>query len=387
MNRLSFLYLSLLFGLGLTLSSCWELEPTDISDHLVLNLPDEVYDYESAKLPDEVLQNNSLISSVFGTDIIIDQSSFFDNNFFGNANPEVTNDGATLGRVLFYDKQLSRNNSVACASCHHQAYGFAEPFQFSEGFEGKITSRNSMAIINPVLNRNLFWDSRVNSAKQLALRPVENHIEMGIEEFDLLEKKIKAISYYPVLFKKAFGDEFVSSDRIADAIAQFLLSMTTANAKFDKAQEDFNSLEKLGMDLFFDKANCSSCHAGFNFSAPDSFGGEYQQSSGTANIGLDVNYEDNGRGQGKFRIPSLRNIALTAPYMHDGRFSTLEEVIDHYSEGIQDHPHLDKKFKAANGQAKPLHLTTIEKKALLAFLHTLTDETFVNDPKYASPFK
>jgi len=307
-------------------------------------------------------------------------------------NPQVSNNGATLGRVLFYDVNLSKNNAIACASCHHQSKGFADGLSHSKGFEGKVTPRNSMAIINAATNNNLFWDSRSNSAFDLALKPVQNHIEMGMEDMAILTKKIAGISYYPDLFKKAYGNTHVSEEKIAKALAEFLCSIGSTESKFDQGEvnnfENFTAMEKLGRKLFFGpKTNCSKCHSGSNFSAPDFPGGPYGQPEvkGTANIGLDVVYADQGMGDGKFRIPSLRNIALTGPYMHDGRFETLEEVIAHYNSGIENHPALDENLKKGFKPVK-MGLTSFEQKALVAFLNTLTDENMVSNPIFADPF-
>lgn len=318
--------------------------------------------------------------------------------FSPNQNMKVTNEGATLGRVLFYDKIMSLNNSIACASCHKQSSAFSDGMASSEGFGGKFTPRNSMSIVNPFFNNNMFWDSRTPTVKQLTLQPVFNHLEMGMESMDKLIAKIASTSYYPALFKGAYGTEEVNAERISDAMTQFLCSMISANSKFDKGEEDnfasFTSIEKHGKDLFFGTtAKCSQCHAGGNFSAPDFPGGEYgtppnggADKKGTANIGLDKVYRDNGKSDGQFRIPSLRNIALTAPYMHDGRFTSLDQVIEHYNSGIQNHPSLDPKLKGSNGMPQRLNLSDYDKMALVAFLKTLTDQQLLTDQKFSDPF-
>lgn len=310
---------------------------------------------------------------------------------------------ATLGRVLFYDKKLSINNTISCASCHKQEFGFADPLASSIGFKGARTPRNSMAIVNPILNNHFFWDSRVFSAEQLALEPVQNHIEMGMESLDMLTRKLSQTSYYPPLFEKAFGSPDITELGMKSAIAQFLKSIVSTNTKFDRGHSndfaDFSPLELKGKEIFFSpKGKCSSCHAGGNLDAPDANREEYGGISffesepidvgprGTANIGLDIAYADNGLRDGQFKIPSLRNIALTAPYMHDGRFSTLEEVVRHYSSNIQLHQNLDDKFLSQSGHLQRLDLSEIEIQSLVAFLHTLTDEELITDPKYSDPF-
>lgn len=326
----------------------------------------------------------------------------------------VTNEGATLGRVLFYDTQLSINNRISCSSCHKQKNGFADNKTFSVGFEEKITPRNSMAIVNPVLNNSLFWDSRANNVEELVSQPIMNHIEMGMESMADLSKKIETIYYYAPLFKKAFGSEEIKEDRIISALSQFLRSMVSMESKFDKAASNgfnnFTNSELRGKEIFFSvEANCSSCHKGINFSAPDGVGAgsslkgldnfmlpeegfdqgnnEYAgpEIKGTANIGLDLKYSDNGFGKGQFKIPTLRNINLTSPYMHDGRYASLEEVVEHYNSKIKLHENLDKKF-VKNGKAKTLNLRDTDKKALVNFLKTLTDENFVNAERFSDPF-
>lgn len=366
------------------------------------SLPTTALNYTPIDIPDHF--NGSLI---FPFDID-------ENGELENESIAINSEMATLGRVLFYDSRMSLNNTVSCASCHNQANGFADPVASSKGFKGKETPRNSMTIVNPILNNNLFWDSRVSSIRGLVLEPVQNHIEMGMESVDKLTVKLSETSFYPELFEKAFGSEEVTPDRIADALTQFLMSMLSYSSKWDEGVEqnfaNFSTLESMGQNLFFsERTQCSGCHSGINFSAPDGFGnfdigllnssinmgdhfrggfsgGQYFESRGTANIGLEVDYKDEGRGDGNFKIPTLRNIALTAPYMHDGRFNSLEEVIDHYDQNVQPHDDLDAKFKSADGSPRRMNLSSLEKKALTAFLHTLTDQQFVQDVRFSNPF-
>jgi len=315
-----------------------------------------------------------------------------------------SNAGAQLGRVLFYDKRMSLNNTVACGSCHHQELAFSDMASLSAGFGGRKTHRNSIAITNPVVFSNLFWDSRANSPMDLSLRPVFDHIEMGMESDEMLETKLAATDFYPALFQAAFGSTEVTRKKVSLAITQFLSSMITKNSRFDVAVareltsrgmnnggfNNFNTLEQMGKDLFFsDRARCSRCHTGENLSAPEDPGSGYSGPTiaGTANIGLDRTYADNGKNNGKFRIPSLRNVEITGPYMHDGRFANLDQVIDHYNRGIQPHPHLDKNLMVTGGSAPVrLNLTQEEKDALVAFLRTLTDVSFITDKKFSDPF-
>lgn len=335
-------------------------------------------------------------------DMIMGRTFKFTNGFpstTGNVDTDMqeaamtfSNASAQLGRVLFYDKRMSLNNTVSCGSCHHQSLGFSDRMPVSVGFGGKVTRRNSMSINNPVSFNNLFWDSRAQSPMDLSLRPVFDHIEMGMESDEMLEKKLAATDFYGPLFKEAFGTTEITRRKVSLAITHFVTSMVSMHSKNDKVSEgmaQFTAMEKMGHDLFFsERASCFKCHNGSNFSAPDDPGGAYGAPTvaGTANIGLDKSYADNGKGNGKFRIPSLRNIELSAPYMHDGRFTTLDAVVDHYSRGIQAHPHLDANLKDGNGQPKKMNFTAEEKDALVAFLRTLTDVSFISNPKYSDPF-
>ena len=372
-SLLMMLFLALIFSA----TSCLEKPKTTPASSKKLNLPDIPFAYTS-EINIGTANSPIIISNV------------------NDENPNVTPDGATLGRVLFYDPALSLNNRVACASCHLQKKAFAGVGAHSVGFEGKVTPRNSMAINNPVLNRTLFWDSRASSATNLALQPAQNHIEMGMENLDYLAEKLQKIDYYPDLFEKAFGTSQINKDYISNALAQFLCSMTTMNSKFDrikKGEEQFTALEQMGSDIFHGRGKCNQCHAGSNFMADDSPSGGYggtnssgQSVAGTANVGLDRYTKDQGRNNGSFRIPSLRNIAVTGPYMHDGRFEKLEDVLNFYSHNIQDHEDLDPKL-TENGQPIRFNFTELEKQALIAFLNTLTDQEYLTAEKYSSPFK
>jgi cytochrome c peroxidase len=301
-------------------------------------------------------------------------------NGVDSQNP-LSNEGALLGRVLFYDKSLSRNNRISCGSCHVQSKGFADPVQFSSGHEFGQTTRNSMALSNLSLLNTYFWDSRAKDLEAQVMMPVQNHVEMGIEWLEKLPPKLLQYDYYPPMFAAAFGDKEITEERIRFALAQFLRTMVSGQSKYDEGTTtdfaNFNPLEKMGMELFTtwgSKAKCSSCHSSSNL---------FNNAWGMENIGLDENPTDN---YGNFKVPSLRNIAVTAPYMHDGRFQTLEEVIDHYDHGIKMTPNLSWALRDYNGPLQ-LNLSDLEKKALVAFLKTLTDEQYLTDPKFSDPFK
>ncbi|MBK8563167.1 MAG: c-type cytochrome [Saprospiraceae bacterium] len=311
----------------------------------------------------------------------------------------VTDDGATLGRVLFYDKKLSKNNTTACASCHLQSNAFADISRGSLGFDGGVTPRNSMSIVNVSMQKDFFWDLRENKLESMVLKPIKNHIEMGVEDLDKLVVKLAATDYYADLFKAAYGDEKVTSERIADAMSQFLRSMVSANAKVDEGQfqPQLSAVEQEGMNLFFGQALCSSCHGGRNLNEAfiglrDTIPSFYNDGRPRANIGLDMEYADQGLGaispgsDGIFKVPSLRNVALTGPYMHDGRFATLMDVVNHYNSNIQKHPNLDQRLRDWEGNPWRLNLNDQQKQALVAFLNTLTDNSLVTDEKFSNPF-
>lgn len=295
----------------------------------------------------------------------------------------ITDEGATLGRVLFYDKRLSGNNTTSCASCHLQSLSFADVGATSVGFAGARTTRNSMGLAN---NRyfqsgDYFWDNRVDSLEELVLLPITDHIEMGSDMPSLLTE-LSAESYYQDLFDDVFGSAEITEERISLALSQFVRSMVSYQSKYDiefsNGFAGFTASEERGRRLFQIEAQCGICH---NTDA--------QILLSPRNNGLDLIYRDNGVGtitgsqydMGLFKPPSLRNIELSAPYMHDGRFDTLEDVIDHYSTGVQNHPNLDA-FIPPNG----FNFSNTQKTDLLNFLLTLTDDTFTTDPKFSDPF-
>ena len=321
----------------------------------------------------------------------------------------ANNNIPTLGRVLFYDTRLSASNAVACASCHKQALAFSDNAKFSQGFAGQLTGRNSMPIQNlsPVRriiesggvlvdsvfmfsNTALFWDGREDLLDAMVLRPITNHVEMGMTLGELTAK-LSQLSEYKPLFKKAYGSEEITEGKIGVAIGQFVACINSTHSKFDeyvKGNVQLSATEVTGMNLFLTKYNCNNCHQ----VVPDGF--SIYQFQDFIDIGLDQVPQDPGRADvtqnsqdvGKFKIPTLRNVALTAPYMHDGRFATLEEVIDHYSDHIEPSETLSPSLKDSANIPTRLRLTKQEKSDLLAFLHTLTDTAFITDPRHADPF-
>ncbi|MEM6377073.1 MAG: cytochrome c peroxidase [Bacteroidota bacterium] len=312
----------------------------------------------------------------------------------------IMNTTATLGRVLFYDNNLSANNTIACASCHIQDKGFSDPDQFSTGFDGGLTGRHSMSLANARYYENgrFFWDERAATLEDQVLMPIQDHVEMGMTLEELVTK-LQAKEYYDILFTDAFGSNEVTSERISLALAQFVRSMVSYQSKYDvglrmtnpgnpnQPLPNFTDLENLGLRIFTDPqlGGCAGCH-----STP------LQTGIGAQNNGLDLRTVDEGLGavtgnprdDGKFKSPSLRNIGVTGPYMHDGRFATLLEVVEHYNSGVQAHPNLDPRLRngPGNPQPKRLNLSEQEKQALVAFLNTLTDEVFLTDEKFSDPF-
>lgn len=343
--------------------------------------------------------------------------------FIGGAQDlDFSNNSVTLGRVLFYDKALSFNNSISCGSCHFQDKGFADNVRFHKGVYGNVLKRNTLSITGN--NFIMFWDGRSSGMQDLVLRPVSNHDEM-LQDPNALVSKIKQIGYYKDLFNKAYGSEEVTLEGIENALAAFCVCIVPFQTKFDQGLANlngqfgfmfvdstsrlfnFSNLENKGMSLFYGKARCASCHH------PEVITGYY---GGTpyANIGLDMVYNDNGLGalandashNGKFKIPNIRNVALTAPYMHDGRFNTLEEVVEHYNSKIQANRNLSPRLyqnqlsdldlflieeqnqapATVNITPVRMGLNTEEKAALVAFLKTLTDEQMKKDIKFSNPF-
>lgn len=322
------------------------------------------------------------------------------------ANP-TTNQGATLGRVLFYDKALSVNNQTACASCHHQDKGFTDGTALSRGHTGNNTRRNAMPVFNLRFFKagKMFWDLRAANLEEQVLVPVTDAVEMGMPSLTALVNKLKTKTYYPALFKNAFGTEEITTDRISKALAQFLRSIVSFNSQYDRGLDNnfaaFTAAELHGKGLVA-RLNCIECHSDLSNvrlpSNPDpkptfllvENTGENIFNVGINN-GLDVNYADNGIGErtGKakdmatFKMPSLRNVALTAPYMHDGRFVTLEQVIDHYNSGAKAHPNRGVQIPGTGYG----FLTPDDKAAIVAFLKTLTDQTLATDVRYSNPFQ
>ncbi|WP_277477605.1 cytochrome-c peroxidase [Catalinimonas alkaloidigena] len=319
----------------------------------------------------------------------------------------LTEEGVALGRMLFYEKQLSADQSISCASCHQQEKAFTDGLQFPQGIDGGQVNKNTMSLHNLLWVSRLNWDGRSVSLEEQAIGPLTNPLEMGLTDVDEAVLRLQATEIYPPKFFEAFGTDSITAEYLLKALAQFERTLISNQSKLDRYwrnEYEPTALELKGMTLFFTHpeasqgirgGNCGDCHLGpFTGGSADAFNGFH-------NNGLDQDSEleeglaghtGNAFDQGKFRAPSLRNIALTAPYMHDGRFSTLEEVLVHYDEHIQMSSTLDPLIQEASnepineGEPIKLHLLPEEKDAILAFLHMLTDSTFIEDERFSNPF-
>ncbi|MBN9482506.1 MAG: c-type cytochrome [Bacteroidetes bacterium] len=300
------------------------------------------------------------------------------------SNP-MTAEGAELGRKLFYDKTLSNDMTISCASCHKQENAFDDPRPFSKGTNGSFGDRNAMAIINLGWNTRFFWDGRRASLEGQAHDPVTNPIEMA-NNWPEVVKRLQSNTVYPDLFFKAFGTRTIDSNLVVNAIAQFERTLVSFNSRFDHFYFEGDSTaltaqEQRGLAIFVGDGKCKNCHLMNTLFTDHEF----------RNNGLDANPKDDGlmkftgnaADKGKFKVPTLRNIAVTAPYMHDSRFSTLKEVVDFYSSKIQQtSPNLDEHMPEFGSG---LNLTTQQKADLVAFLKSLTDEDFLKNPKFSDP--
>jgi cytochrome c peroxidase len=282
---------------------------------------------------------------------------------------------------------------MACASCHHQNRAFVDPRRFSKGHDGKLGDRHAMRLVNLRYypRGRFFWDERAATLEQQVLLPIQSKIELG-QDLTRLTALLSKDAHYPGLYRKAFGTPEVTQEHTARALAQFLRSLVSYQSKYDEGLakagsvradfENFTPQENRGKSLFL--ARCATCHmpggqaAHFFMLRP-------------RNNGLDADYKTtdggvgeitlNGRALGLFKSPNLRNVELTAPYMHDGRFDTLEKVVEHYSREVKGHPNLDGRLR------RRLNFDEAQKAALVAFMKTLTDRRFITDPRFSDPFQ
>jgi cytochrome c peroxidase len=299
----------------------------------------------------------------------------------------TTVQGVALGRRLFHETALSGDGTQSCASCHRQTSAFADPDRFSVGIDGTLGTRNAPLIVNPGWQESFFWDGRVPSLEEQAKVPVADPGEMAADWDDVVAA-LAALPAYPPLFEAAFGSPDVTQERVVQAIAQFERTFVSTESRYDlwlRGELQLTDAEKRGHDLFFSESGeCFHCHGSLNLFTDDDF----------HDIGLDVDPPDHGLGgangnvfdRGKFKTPTLRNVEVTAPYMHDGRFDTLEQVLDFYAEGIQRSPNLDPVLGVhLNGGGSGLPLAPQDRADIVAFLKALTDPAFLANPDLGPP--
>lgn len=316
------------------------------------------------------------------------------------ANP-ITNEQATLGRVLFYDRGLSVNRTKACASCHDQSIGFTDADVKSVGFEGGTTQNHAMRLGNVrfYVGPEMFWDRRATSVEDQVLQPIQDPIEMGFDAaaggLPALIARMEQTAYYPPLFEWAFGSEGITEDRMRRALAQFVRTLVSTGSRFDTAFDaaggmalldgdgaieavdlpGFTDEENRGLQLFAGRdpvgVGCQECHLLPTMALVQD----------SRSIGLDLDETT------EFKAPSLKNVAVTGPYMHDGRFSSLEQVMAHYNSGMQNSPALDDRLKdPETGEPLQFGLDADDLAALVAFMGTLTDDDFLTDERFSNPF-
>ena len=373
--------IALLIALGLI--SCGKENPPlqeeeEVQQALEPELPATPFPYSAQAFPEEWLTDPAL-------------------QLFGNigSDIEVTDAGATLGRVLFYDPSMSADGTVSCSSCHAKANAFADSEAKSIGVSGVPTVRNAMGLFNFRYQRRFFWDMRTVGLAQQVLEPIAHPDEMALSLAELPVRLMEQ-PYYAALFEAAFGSEEINSDRVASALAQFLMCMRSYSSRYDAGRSNgfvnFSESERMGKDLFFNgDTRCNQCHSGLNLFSTQPFVNGLELDYAAAGDGGIGSLSDDPYDDGRFKTVSLRNIGLTSPYMHDGRFATLHEVIDFYADGIQHHPYLDERL-SVNGFGVPgqepyqLSLSAEERSALVDFLITFNDTLMTTSEWLSNPF-
>jgi len=362
MKKINYIYI--LPVLILMIFSCGDDEPIE-----VVMLDETPYVLEYGNLPDPELPADNML----------------------------TKQGVQLGRMLFYEKMLSLDGSQSCASCHNQADAFSDTLKFSIGVEMLPGKRQAMAVFNMAWNSNeFFWDGRAHLLRDQSLNPIEDPFEMN-ETLDNVIAKLSASQLYKDQFTRAFGSDEVTSEKMSLAMEQFMLSIMSYDSKYDKflaGEVQLSESEERGRLLFeteynpffpeLSGADCAHCHGGSNFENDQYMNNGLDMDASFADIGRE-DVTGNLADKAKFKVPTLRNINLTPPYMHDGRFKSLEEVIDHYNSDIKQSSTLDPALIQVvdNGG---LNLTEQDKADLVNFLKTMTDQTFVNNQEYTDPF-
>jgi cytochrome c peroxidase len=298
---------------------------------------------------------------------------------YNNPKNPITREGFELGRKLFYDPILSRDSSISCASCHTQSQAFADRFRaVSTGIEGRQGKRNSPSMSNLAWYPFFMWDGGIRHIETMPFSPLVNPLEMD-NDFVMLMERLQKNKRYQAEFEKVFGPKQFDDQKFFFVLAQFMAMLVSAESPYDRFvlnKGSLTTLETEGLSLF--RTHCEQCHKEPLFT-----------DFSYVNNGIDSVYNDVGHGRvtrlpqdtGSFRVPSLRNVGITEPYMHDGRFNTLQEVLQHYATGVLPNGRLDSRLSG------PLNLTSHEQDAIIAFLHTLTDQNFITDPRFSNPFK
>ncbi|MGB0391509.1 MAG: cytochrome-c peroxidase [Salibacteraceae bacterium] len=311
------------------------------------------------------------------------------------ADNPLTVQGVKLGKMLFYETKLSSDGTMSCGSCHQQENAFSDTNRFSTGVQGLQGGRQAMAIINMAWNTNeFFWDGRAHLLRDQSILPIQDELEMN-ETLENVVSKLSASQTYKDQFVRAFGSEEITSVKISLALEQFMNSLVSYQSKFDKyraGEATLTASELRGMDLYFEEynpffpnlsgADCAHCHSPYNFENDRYMNNGLDEESAIVDTGREkVTMQASDRG--KMKVTTLRNIEVTGPYMHDGRFNTLEEVVEHYNSGIKPSSTLEPVL--ANTIQTGLMLTDQDKIDLVAFLKTLTDESFLTNPEFSDP--
>lgn len=308
---------------------------------------------------------------------------------------QLTEEKFILGRMLFYSKLLSKDGSISCASCHRQENAFSDPETFSAGVGGTLGTRQSMALFNLAWHTNgFFWDGRADILRHQALMPIQDPLEMKETLVNVINKLSK-VQAFKDQFYRAFGSDEITSERIGLALENFMMGIVSDDSKYDRflaGKVTLTDSEERGRVLFFGEynpffpessgADCAHCHAGNNFENDLLINNGLDTDAQFTDIGYEA-VTGSPSDRAKFKIPSLRNIAVTAPYMHDGRFQTLEEVIQHYNSGVQSSSTVDPALLGTTSTG--LMLDAQDVQDLVNFLNTLTDHTFLNNPQYSGP--
>ncbi len=313
------------------------------------------------------------------------------------ADNRLTEEGVELGRHLFYETALSSDNTISCGTCHRQELAFTDGLARAKGVNGAVSPRSAMSLANLAWESKLTWDGAASTLETQARIPIENPVEMH-QSLSAGISRLQASPKYPAMFRKAFGSSTITEANTLKALAQFERTLISGNSRYDQYvrgnRTALSSYEEEGLQLFITHpngqmrgGNCGDCHTG-----------DLQTNQEFSNNGLDATFADLGLGlqtgrptdNGKFRVPSLRNIALTAPYMHDGRFTTLAQVVDHYNQHvILNSPNVDALLLNTTNdplqRSRTLDLTVAEKAKIVAFMQTLTDTAFVHNKRFAKP--